>query len=301
MLVLLAVVGNGFVPSPLGLDVGLVLGVAGVQLDEVVALVVGSNVEDGLEVVTTDDEGTLNDRVVVLAKDGGAAEEVLARTLQTIVETTNQVVGHESQGELIVVLVLELPDGILIEGNVLPEPLQRLSLIVVGIVALPLVKSESGLGQRLKRVLGPGGLSGLLLSGLWGSLGSGLLLGLLGLLGGNVGELGGVEELKLGGDGGVDGLVVDSRVPTGDVGVLLAPLLVEEELEATGHDGGGEQVGKGDALANQVGVVLQVLLNGSNGLSGQLGSVVDVLLVVGVTADQGAVPLAESRQNLGLK
>lgn len=301
MLVLLAVVGNGFVPSPLGLDVGLVLGVAGVQLDEVVALVVGSNVEDGLEVVTTDDEGTLNDRVVVLAEDGGAAEEVLARTLQTIVETTNQVVGHESQGELIVVLVLELPDGVLIEGNVLPEPLQRLSLIVVGIVALPLVKSESGLGQRLKRVLGPGGLSGLLLSGLWGSLGSGLLLGLLGLLGGNVGELGGVEELKLGGDGGVDGLVVDSRVPTGDVGVLLAPLLVEEELEATGHDGGGEQVGKGDALANQVGVVLQVLLNGSNGLSGQLGSVVDVLLVVGVTADQGAVPLAESRQNLGLK
>lgn len=92
MLVLLAVVGDGLVPSPLSLDVGLVFGVAGVQLDEVVALVVGSNVEDGLVVITTDDEGALNDGVVVLAIDGAAAEEVLARSLQTIVKAADQVV-----------------------------------------------------------------------------------------------------------------------------------------------------------------------------------------------------------------
>lgn len=300
MLVLLAVVSDGLVPSPLSLNVGLVLRVAGVQLDKIVALVVGSNVKDGLVVVTTDDEGTLNDGVVVLTKDGGAAEEVLARSLQTVVEATDQVVRHESQGELIVVLVLELPDGVLVEGNVLPEPLQGISLIVVGVVTLPLVKSESGLGQSLKRVLGPGSLSGLLLSGLGGSLGSSLLLGLLGLLGGNVGELGSVEELELGRDSGVDGLVVNSLVPPRDVRVLLTPLLVEEELEATGNDGGGKQISKGDALADQVRVVLQMLLNGGNGLRGQLGGIINVLLVVGVTADQGTVPLAKGGQNLSL-
>lgn len=61
VLVLLAVVDNGLVPSPLGLDKSLVFGVAGVQLGEVVALVVGSHVEDRFVVITTDDEGTLND------------------------------------------------------------------------------------------------------------------------------------------------------------------------------------------------------------------------------------------------
>lgn len=173
---------------------------------------------------------------------------------------------------------------------------------MVGVVALPLIKSKGSLGQSLKRVLRLGGLSRLLLSGLEGSflLGSGLLLGLLGLLRGHVGELGGVEELELGRNGGVDGLVVDGLVPPRNVGVLLAPLLVEEELETTGDNGGGEQVSEGDALANEVGVVLQVLLNGSNGLRGQLGSIVDVFLVIGVTADQGTVPFAESGQNLGL-
>lgn len=92
MLVLLAVVSNGLVPSPLSLNVGLVLRAAGVQLDELVALVVGSNVEDGLVVITTDDKSTLNDGVVVLAEDRGAAEEVLARSLQTVVEAADQIV-----------------------------------------------------------------------------------------------------------------------------------------------------------------------------------------------------------------
>lgn len=210
MLVLLAVLDDGLVPGPLSLNVGTVLRVGGVELDELVALVVRSDIEDRLELVATDDEGSLNDGVVVLTVHGGTAEHVLARSLHTGVEATNQVVGHEGEGELIVVLVLALPDGVLGERNVLPEPLHGVSLVVVGVVALPLIKSKAGTGQGLERVLGLGSLSrGLLLS----SLGSGLLglfLGLLGLLGGNVGELRGVEELKLGGDGGVDGLVVNS-------------------------------------------------------------------------------------------
>lgn len=301
MLVLLAVLNDRLVPSPLGLNVGPVLSLGGVELGELVALVVGSDIKDRLELVAADNEGSLNNGVVVLAVYGSAAEHVLARTLHTGVESTNQVVGHEGEGELIVVLVLALPDGVLGEGNVLPEPLHGVGLIVVGVVAFPLIQSESGTGKCLEGVLGLGSLSsGLLLLGSLGGGLLGLLLGLLGLLGGNVGELRGVEELELGGDGGVDGLVVDSGVPPGDVGVLGAPLGVEEELEATGDDASGEEVGQGDALANEVGVVLEVLLNGSKGLRGSLGSVVDGLLVVGVTADQRAVPLAHVGEDLGL-
>lgn len=172
---------------------------------------------------------------------------------------------------------------------------------MVGVVALPLVKSEGGAGQGLERVLGLGGGSILLRGGLGRLLlGSGLLLGLLRLLGGDVGELGGVEELELGRNSRVDGLVVDGLVPTGDVGVLLAPLLVEEELETAGNDTDGEEVSQRDTLADEVGVVLEVLLNGGDSLGSGLGGVVDGLLVVGVTADQRAVPLAQGGKDLGL-
>lgn len=300
VLVLLAVVHNRLVPGPLSLDVGPVLGLVGVELLELVALIVGSNVEDGQVLVATDDEGTLDDGVVVLSVDGSAAEQVLPGSLQTGVEATNQVVGHEDEGELVVVLVLDLPEGVLVELGVLPEPLHGVGLVVVGVVPLPLIKSEGGAGQGLERVLGLG--SGSILLSSLGSLllGSSLLLRLLRLLGGDVGELGGVEELELGRNGRVDGLVVDGLVPPGDVGVLLAPLLVKEELETAGDDADGEEVSQRDTLANEVGVVLEVLLNGSDSLGGGLGGVVNGLLVVGVTADQRAVPLAQGGEDLGL-
>lgn len=172
---------------------------------------------------------------------------------------------------------------------------------MVRVVSLPLIESEGGTGQGLERVLGLGSRC-ILLGGL-GSLllGSGRLLGLLRLLGGDVGKLRSIEELELGSNGGVDGLVVDGLVPPGDVGVLLAPLLVEEELETAGNDADGEEVSQRDTLANQVGVVLEVLLDSGDGLRSSLRSVIDGLLVVGVTADQGAVPLAQGGEDLGLE
>lgn len=171
---------------------------------------------------------------------------------------------------------------------------------MVRVVSLPLIEGEGGAGQGLERVLGLGG-RGILLGGLGRLLlGSGLLLGLLRLLGGDVGELGSVKELELGRNGRVDGLVVDGLVPPGDVGVLLAPLLVEEELEAAGNDADGEEISQRDTLANQVSVVLEVLLDSGDGLRSGLGGVVDGLLVVRVTADQRAVPLAQGGEDLGL-
>ena len=74
-------------------------------------------------------------------------------------------------------------------------------------------------------------------------LGSLLLLGFLLLVGfwGLVLD-GLVDELEFVDDGGVDGLIVDGFVPASYVRVLLAPLLIEEELEAAGDEAGCEEV-----------------------------------------------------------
>lgn len=301
--VLLAVLDNGLLPGPLSIHVLAVLGLGGVELGELVALIIGSDVKDGDVVVTADDESTLDDGVVVGAVDGGAAEEVLAGSLEAGVKATDEVVGHESQGKLIVVLVTALPDGVLVEGNVLPEPLEGLGGVNVGVLTLPLIKREGGLGKGLKGVLGFGGLSGLLgsrSSGLRGSLGdSGL--GSLNLLGSDVGQLGGIKKSELGGNSRVDGLVVDSRVPTGDVGVLLLELLAEEVLEAAGDQASGEEIGEGDALTDKVSVVGEVSIdNGDDGES-LLLSLVNSLLVVGGLAKERAEPVAELGEDLAVE
>lgn len=297
--VLLAVDGDRLVPGPLSLNVGTILGVGGVELGELVALIVGSDVEDREVLLASDNESTLNDGVVVGTVNGGAAEEVLARTLQTVVEAADEVVGHESQGKLIVVLVGNLPQGVLVELDVLPEPLEGIGGLAVGVLALPLIKRKRGLGQRLKGVRG---LGGRLLHGL-GSLGGGLGggLGSLSLFGSDVGQDRGIEEGKLLGNSRVDGLVDDGLVPTSNSGVLLAPLLVEEVLEATVQETGAEEISEGDALADEVGVVAEVLLSSVNGSASLLGGVIDSLLVVGLGAVQEGNPRTELRGDLGVE
>jgi hypothetical protein len=303
--VLLAVDGDGLVPLPHGLEELAVLSFGRVELSEGVALVVRSDVESGQVVLAADDEGTTDHGVVVLAVHGGRAEDVLARSLKAGVEPTNEVVGHEDEGELVVVLVVHAPDRVLVERNLLPEVLESLSLVVVGEVALVLVKREGSAGKKIKRVLGLRGLSRLLIgvgssrsglgSGLGGSLGG------IGLLGGDVGQSRLVEELKLLGNGRIDGLVDDSLIPTGDVGVLLAPLSVEEVLETTGDQASTEQVGEGDAVTDEVGVAEEVLLNNGDGAKGLLGGVIDCLLVVRVLAEEGSEPATERREDLGVE
>lgn len=298
--VLLAVDGDGLVPRPLGLNVGTVLRLGGVKLGELVALIVGSDVEDREVLLASDDESTLNDGVVVGAVDGGAAEEVLARALQTVVEAADEVVRHESQGKLIVVLVANLPQGVLLEVDVLPEPLKGIGGLAVGVLTLPLIERKRSLGQRLKGVLG---LRGSLLLGLSSLGGSSGLRGSsrLGDLGGNVGQGRGVQEGELLGNSSVDGLVDDGLVPTSDSGVLLAPLLVEEVLEATVEQASAEEISEGDALADEVGVVGEVLLSGIDGSTSLLGGVIDSLLVVGLGAVQEGNPSTELRGDLGVE
>jgi hypothetical protein len=182
---------------------------------------------------------------------------------------------------------------------------------------IPVVKDESGLAEKLKGVLGLGSLRSLILLLLL--LSGGLHLGLRSSLGGGGRGLlllllllvvlrarrGLVLEGLLGEDGvldngRVDVLGDDGPEPTGDAGVLGAPLGVPEELEAAGDDAGGEEIGKGKALADEVGVDEEVVLEDLDGGLGGLDGLVDALLVVGVTADQGTERGAEDREDLGV-
>ena len=175
---------------------------------------------------------------------------------------------------------------------------------MIGRHDVPVVKDECGLAKELKRVLGLGSLgsSVLLLLGLSSSLDLGLLLSLG--LGSGLGLLllllllvlvlrasrGLVLKSLLGEDGVlnnslVDVLADDGVEPTGDVGVVGAPLGVPEELETAGGNAGGEDVGKGDALADEVGVDEEVVLEDLDVGLGGLEGVVDALPISPIYLD----------------
>ena len=84
----LTVDGDGLVPRPLVVDELLVLGLLGVELGELVALVVWGDIESRESLVASDEERTLDNRVVGLAIDGSGTENVLAAGLETGEETT---------------------------------------------------------------------------------------------------------------------------------------------------------------------------------------------------------------------
>jgi hypothetical protein len=294
----LAVDGDGDVLGPHVLDELAVSLVRGVELGELVTLVVGADSESRLPLLATDHEGTVDDTVVVLAVHGLSTEDVLAGSLKTGLEATDQVVGHEGELELVVVTVVDLPERVLIGLEVIPEPGHGNGAdVIVGELALPVIKDESRLAKSLKGVLGLGGLSS---GGSGGgssssSGGSGLRLLLRGsVLDGLLSELGA-------GDDSLEGVLVDNGVvPPGGGGVGLAPGLVKDSGEGAGEERGSEDIGQGDTLTNKVGVGSEVSLEGSNGLEGSLGGVIDVLLVVGVETHQGAVPGTELGQDLSV-
>lgn len=293
----LSVNGDGNVLGPHVLDELAVSLVGGVELGELVTLVVGADSESGLPLLAAGHEGTVDDTVVVLAVDGLGTEDVLAGSLKTGLEATDQVVGHEGELELVVVTVVDLPERVLIGLEVLPEPGHGDGAgVIVGELALPVIKDESGLAKSLKGVLGLRGLGG---GGLSGGLsgGSGLGLGLL-LRGDVLNHL--LSELGAGEDS-LEGVLVDNGVvPPGGGGVGLAPGLVKDSGESTGKEGGSEDIGKGDTLTNKVGVGSEVSLEGRDDLEGALGGLIDSLLVVTIKTQQRAVPGTELRQNLSV-
>jgi hypothetical protein len=306
--VLLAADDNGLLPGPLLVDELAVLRLGSIKLGEGVALVVRSDIEARQSILATDEEGTLDDGVVGSAVHGSTAEDVLAGSLKTSEESTDQVGGHEDLGQLIVVLVVDSPEGVLLGVVVLPEPLKGIWGVEVGVLTLPLINGDGGLTKSLAGVLGLGGLNHWLiillvinLLGLGLSGGLWCLRGGLSLLWGNVLQGWLINEVELTSNVGVDGLVVDGLVPTGDVGVLRAPGLVEEELEATGDESSAEEISKSDALAREVGVVGKVGLDNRDNLKNLLLGILNVLLVVWDTSLERLEPVAKAWENLGVE
>lgn len=295
-----AIDGDGNVLGPHVLDELAVSLVGVVELGELVTLEVGADSESGLPLLAAGHVGTVDDTVVVLAVHGLGTEEVLAGSLKTGLEATDQVVGHEGELELVVVTVVDLPERVLLGLEVLPEPGHGNGAgVLVGELALPVIKDESGLAKSLEGVLGLGGLSGGGVNGGGGGSGSSSLgLGLL--LGGDVlDHL--LSELGVGEDS-LEGVLVDEGgVPTGGGGVGLAEGLVKDGGESTGKEGGSEDIGQGDTLTNKVGVGSEVSLKGRDDLDGSLGGLINGLLVVTIDTQERAVPGSQLGQNLGVQ
>ena len=83
-----AVHNNRLIPSPLIIQKLLILRLTGVELREFEALVVGCYVEGWLGLLAADDEGALDDGVVLLAVNGSGTEDVFAGGFEAGEEAT---------------------------------------------------------------------------------------------------------------------------------------------------------------------------------------------------------------------
>merc|ERR1712226_1625375 len=213
--------------------------------------------------------------------------------------------------------LVSAPDGIVLVVEMLPEPGNRLRLVVVGVKPLPLLEIKGSLWHLLEWVS---------LLGLWGNISLGLgfllllllllgllllllgslllLLGLLVALPGELGKLLGVELSHLGAESDLAqhslgvGLIDNSGEPSGHIDEWLPEGGVQHLLVEAQHGGGHGDVSEGESLAHQEGsgqqVVVQALQGGLHVLLGPLGGV----LVELHDAHGGEDPGAGSGENL---
>merc|ERR1719295_2335197 len=71
---------------------------------------------------------------------------------QRLEHSSDEGAGHEDHGELVIVLVISAPDGVILMVKVFPEPGHRLGLIVVGVKSLPFLEIKTSLGHLLEWV-----------------------------------------------------------------------------------------------------------------------------------------------------
>ena len=88
-----AVNNNRLIPSPLIIHKLLILRLTGIQLRKFEALVIGCYVEGWLGLLAADDEGALDDGVVLLAVNGRGTEDVFAGGFEAGEEATYLVCG----------------------------------------------------------------------------------------------------------------------------------------------------------------------------------------------------------------
>ena len=137
-LILLPTNLNRLIPSPHRLNKLLILRTARIQLLKLIALIIGRNIKGRLRVLTAHKERTLDDAVVCDAVDAAGTEDEFATGFQTGEEASDQVGGHEGHGELVVVFVVDGPEGVFFEVAVGPKPGEGyFAGFFVGVFALP--------------------------------------------------------------------------------------------------------------------------------------------------------------------
>ena len=75
-------------------------------------------------------------------------------SIQDIVITSDQVAAHEDHGELIAVLVITPPDGVVLFVELVPEVWDRLFLVVVGVEPFEVIHVPCSLRHGCEGVLG---------------------------------------------------------------------------------------------------------------------------------------------------
>merc|ERR1719282_1640568 len=100
--------------------------------------------------MTLEHPNTRDGAVVVLAKQTNGSKGVLVEFVQTLEHASDEVTGHKDHGELVIVLVVSPPDGVVLMVKVFPEPGHGLGLIIVGVESLPFFKIKGSFGHFLK-------------------------------------------------------------------------------------------------------------------------------------------------------
>lgn len=225
--------------------------------------------------------------------------------------TSDQVARHEDHGELIVVLVIAPPDGVILLVKLVEEVGDGFLLVIVGIEPLEVVHVEVALGESCEGILlllfageleGVGGCSdggGLLFGGLLLGL---LLLDLLVVVAASF-ELGLddlLTQLDASNHGLEVGLVDQSLEPAGHVGEGFSVVGLEDVLVRQDEGAGHADVGQADPLADKEGGVEQVVVQEVEGLLQVFLGLVAGVLVGGHHSHDLEHPSAGGGQEFGV-
>merc|ERR1719209_1294222 len=134
-------------PLPVLSNLGLALLRLGIQFLPVIAGIINLPVLTQFEgkFLSLEDPDATDGGIVVLAEKTSRCKRVLLEFLQTLEHSSDEVARHEDHGQLVIVLVVASPDGVVLVVKVLPEPGNGRILVIVGVKPLPFLQIESSL------------------------------------------------------------------------------------------------------------------------------------------------------------
>merc|ERR1719282_819953 len=251
--------------------------------------------------MTLEHPNTRDGAVVVLAKQTNGSKGVLVEFVQTLEHASDEVTRHEDHGELLIVLVVSPPDGVVLMVKVFPEPGHGLGFIIVGVESLPFFKIKGSFGHFLKWIsflLYLGFIFCRFLLFLFFFLLLGLFLGflfwclflLLFLVISLAREFGKLLGIKLGHFGAqIDlannslgiGLIDDGIEPSGHIYKRFSKLCIQNLGIETEHGASHGNISQAESLTNKEGSGEKMIVQGLEGsldvLLGPLGGSLVVL------------------------